>query len=282
MATAPSPEAVLSPGWFRDRLRLRLAEQRGEVAGAAAARADEAARGARLLARMRALMALTVAALAGGAAGAIALVRRRRPGVASAPRPPSWTGRDGVVVLIRGGAAAAVLALALIPAGPWLGSDSAVLEVIGVPIINVPLLWLARRRLLAPAGQGFRTAFGLTPDPGRGAALAWTAAVLIGGGIVIDLVVGGLGDVLGASSHWTEWFDPDLAWGRSAMVVATLISSVILAPIFEEIAFRGLLYGTLRRRLSWPLAAALSAAIFALAHGYGAAGFVSVLLSGAI
>ena len=62
----------------------------------------------------------------------------------------------------------------------------------------------------------------------------------------------------------------------------TLVASVVLAPVFEEIIFRGVLYGSLRARFGvWP-AVVMSAAIFALAHGYGAAGFASVFLSGAL
>jgi membrane protease YdiL (CAAX protease family) len=63
-------------------------------------------------------------------------------------------------------------------------------------------------------------------------------------------------------------------------VAASLLGTVLFAPVLEEIVFRGLLYGTLRRRLAWPLAAAVSAAVFAAAHGYGVAGFGSVFASG--
>ena len=56
----------------------------------------------------------------------------------------------------------------------------------------------------------------------------------------------------------------------------------VWAPVIEELTFRGLLYGTLRARLGvWPAALA-SAAIFALPHGYGAAGSLSVLMSGVL
>jgi membrane protease YdiL (CAAX protease family) len=62
--------------------------------------------------------------------------------------------------------------------------------------------------------------------------------------------------------------------------VLRLLGSVLLAPVFEELIFRGLLYGSLRASLSWPLAAIGSALVFGLAHGYGPTGFLSVLLSG--
>jgi uncharacterized protein len=62
--------------------------------------------------------------------------------------------------------------------------------------------------------------------------------------------------------------------------VASLLGTIVFAPVLEEIVFRGLLYGTLRRRLGWPAAAVLTAAVFAAAHGYGVAGFGSVFASG--
>ena len=57
---------------------------------------------------------------------------------------------------------------------------------------------------------------------------------------------------------------------------------IVLAPIFEEVAFRGVLFGTLRKKFSWGWSAVLSAGIFALAHGYGVLGFVAVFWSGAL
>jgi CAAX protease family protein len=104
----------------------------------------------------------------------------------------------------------------------------------------------------------------------------------VAAGVAIDVALGALGEPWGLGSHWTEWFDDDLAWGSGAAVGVTLVSSIIFAPVFEELIFRGLLYGTLRTRLAWPVAAASSALVFALAHGYGAAGFVSVFLSGVL
>src|SRR5262249_45088953 len=66
---------------------------------------------------------------------------------------------------------------------------------------------------------------------------------------------------------------------RSAFLI-DCVSAVVWAPILEELIFRGLLYGTLRTRLGvWP-AAVGSALIFALPHGYAAAGSLSVFMSG--
>jgi hypothetical protein len=99
-------------------------------------------------------------------------------------------------------------------------------------------------------------------------------------GTAVDLALGLLSEATNMSAHWTEWFDEDLAWGSPLVAGASLLGTVLFAPVFEEIVFRGLLYATLRRRLAWPVAAAVSAGIFAIAHGYGAAGFGSVFVSG--
>src|SRR5437879_11523266 len=93
-------------------------------------------------------------------------------------------------------------------------------------------------------------------------------------------MVGAAGRALGISSHWTEWFDRDLVWGAWPVVLVTLVDTVVLTPIFEELVFRGLLFGTLRRRLGPAAAAAASAGVFALAHGYGVLRLAAVFWSG--
>ena len=91
-----------------------------------------------------------------------------------------------------------------------------------------------------------------------------------------------IAEPLNLISHWTEWFDADLVWGSSPTLVVSLLEYVLFAPVFEELAFRGLLFGVFRRRFQWGTAAMLSAALFALAHGYGLIGFLSVFWSGLV
>ncbi|MFZ1501525.1 MAG: CPBP family intramembrane glutamic endopeptidase, partial [Nitrospira sp.] len=97
-----------------------------------------------------------------------------------------------------------------------------------------------------------------------------------------EWVLGRIAEPLNLISHWTEWFDADLVWGAPSTLVVSLIEYVVFAPVFEELAFRGLLFGVFRRRFQWGVAAMLSAALFALAHGYGLIGFLSVFWSGLI
>jgi CAAX protease family protein len=276
--------AELGPGWFADVLALRAAARLDEPALAEAARAALAARSRPLLWRVRALGVFDLVLLVLGLLALRAMWRQRwwRPTVAEAPLPPPWSLGAGLATLVRGGALAALVLLALLAGNHWLAEQPILTEALDQPLMYVPLLLLVWRTLLAPAELGFVAAFGLRPQPGGWRSLLVAAVMLVGAGIATDLGLGALGERLGLVSHWSEWFDAELAWGSPAAVAVTLLGSVVFAPVFEELIFRGLLYGTLRARLAWPLAALGSALVFALAHGYGAAGFLSVFLSGVL
>ena len=183
---------------------------------------------------------------------------------------------------MRGGAISAIVLLLLLSGNQWLADRPIVAEALDAPIMYVPVVLLAWRMLLVPAAAGFAGVFGLRPRSGGWRPALLTAAVLVGAGVVFDAGLALGGGWLQFDSHWAEWFDSDLAWGPPAAVAVTLAATVVLAPVFEEIIFRGLLYGSLRARFGVGPSIAMSALIFAFAHGYGAAGFASVFLSGAL
>ena len=271
--------------WFSDRLALRWAERTGDAALTADAAAALAARGGALLLRLRWLVAAQVTLLAAGGV-ALALVARRRGVLRLGPAvlPPPWRGRAGIVVLVRGGALAAILIVGVAlwthadPEGPW----ARVVLGTATNLAFVPLVVLARRRLLAPAGLHLRAGLGLALLPGAARALAVATLAVLAAGNAGELAVGLAARGLSVSSHWSEWFDPDLAWGAPPALAATLLGTVVLTPVLEELAFRGLLFATLRRRLPLVAAAPASAAVFALAHGYGVLGFLAVFWSGLV
>jgi membrane protease YdiL (CAAX protease family) len=275
-------ERLLEPGWFHDRLALRLAARTGDAAWLGETQAAARARVEPLLRLIRTFAAGELVLLGTGALAALSLVRARRRRVAAAPLPPPWRGREGLVVLVRGGAAGVLVTVALLTASQWPERVGVLLEAINLPLMYLPVLLLAARRLFAPAGLGLAAGLGLRPVAGGWLPLARTAAVLVGAGVAVDIALGLASEAAGVPAHWTEWFDEDLAWGSPGFVAASLLGTIVFAPVFEEIVFRGLLYGTLRRRLGWPVAAALSAVVFAAAHGYGAAGFASVFASGVL
>jgi len=80
--------------------------------------------------------------------------------------------------------------------------------------------------------------------------------------------------------NWRDWFLPQLVWGSQLDLFKTGFEVVLLAPVFEEIIFRGLLYSTLRAKFTIPISISGSALIFALAHGYGLVAFLTVFWSG--
>ncbi len=269
-------------GWFYTTLALALAQRSGDRE--AVARLEEArlARGQPLLWRLRALVGVQVAMILVGSLAALLLGwQYRRTGsiaVAHAPLPPPWRGRVGVAVLARGGALGMGWLLVLFS----LGVEDPVLRILSVPLAVVPVLVLASQSLLQPNGLGLRDGFGLAIDPERRGTLLLAIGALTGVGLLGEVGLGLIADWTESTSHWTEWYDDDLVSGDLAVTGTALVVYVIVAPVTEELVFRGLLFGTLRRRLRLGVAALVSASVFAVLHGYGMFGLVSVLYSGVI
>ncbi|MEQ1793088.1 MAG: CPBP family intramembrane glutamic endopeptidase, partial [Nitrospira sp.] len=134
--------------------------------------------------------------------------------------------------------------------------------------------------LLRPAGLNVLSGFGLQIPWQKIGRLAGVVLAVVAAGLWGEWVMGRVAESLHLTNHWTEWFDPDLVWASGPVLTISLLEYVVFAPIFEELAFRGILYAILRRRLGPLPAALISASIFAAAHGYGLIGFVSVLWSG--
>jgi len=296
----PGLDAALAPllpdGWFRDRLSIRLAARAGDDELAAAAAGALANRARRLLDRLRGFAAGEAAVLAAGALVLVTLVAARsaRPGrgvggvwgmrFGPAAMPPPWQGRAGVVALIHGGAVGALLITA-VHLLALLTPERPLTDVVLATLTNVafvPLLVIARRRLLRPAGIGLGVGLGLVPARSATMPLVGVCLALLAAGQAGERMLGWAGRVFAVPAHWTEWFDRDLAWGTPPIVALELFDAVVLTPVFEEILFRGLLFATLRARLGLGASAVLSAVVFAGAHGYGVLGFVTVCWSGVL
>jgi membrane protease YdiL (CAAX protease family) len=276
--------ATLGPGWFADMLGLRLATRFEEPTLGDNARRAIAARAGPLLWRLRTLTLLDVVLLGGGTVAVVGL-RRRAPEArvaGGAALPPAWPLGAGLAALVRGGAISAITLLVVLSSNQWLAERPIVAEALDAPIMYVPIVVFAWRMLLVPAGLGFASTFGLRLAAGSWRAAGLVSLALIGAGVVLDVGLALGGGWLQLDSHWSEWFDAELAWGPAAAVAVTLFATVVLAPIFEEIIFRGVLYGSLRARFGVAPSVVVSALIFAVAHGYGAAGFASVFCSGAL
>jgi membrane protease YdiL (CAAX protease family) len=285
---APSSEEATSlseeirrelPGdWFTDTLVRRIATRVDDQELQARAESAIEARGRSMLTRVRALTGTGAALLVLAAVVALRLRSFRRDArVADAPLPPPWRGADGIGLFFRAAFAYLLIPAAVVLLVPRVPPVTAIMGLVG----GLPTLWWARRYLHA-RGETVRDTFGLSPRPGRLARLLGWGLVLLAISMVGEsLLYMGLG-ALGVSSHWADGFLEEFLWGPPTAVAAGTLDGVVWAPIFEELAFRGLLYPTLRLRLPAWLAALLSAAIFAFAHGYGVQGFAAVTWSGMV
>lgn len=275
---------VLPAGWFYNALAASLARRAHDTVLQEFLNHSVAVRLARRQGVPQALVVVEAVCAAIGSLMIVWLLSRKgrrdrsmrlhEPGV-----PPPWSGGIGVAVLLRGGALGAVLTLALVIFTP---TEHVSLRVAAIPLTNLPLLALAYYYLLRPAGLTFANGFGLLVDRVQLGRLACVTLAAVAAGIWGEWAMGELAQSFHLANHWTEWFDADLVWGPRSVLAVSLLEYVVFAPVFEELAFRGLLYAILRRRFGVGTAAVISAGIFAAAHGYGWIGFASVFWSGVL
>lgn len=269
----------LPAGWFADRLAARLASRLGDAAAAAEAERATAARGTRLLWRLRAILAgETLLVLLGlvGLAAWLAGPGARAAQVATAPIPPRWTVAEGVGLFARGaiGLAGVAVVWPFLPDSGWSTLLVSVLQTIP---LGGYLLWYCRRSWATLADT-----FGLRVSRAAVPTLVRATLGLMGVSTLADVLIELGGTRVGVETHWTDGFQERLVWGTPGEVAADVLDSCVFAPLLEEPLFRGVLYGTLRLGLGPAPATLASAALFALAHGYGVVGFVSVFVSGVL
>jgi len=276
-AALEAARAELPPGWFVDRLTARLASRLGDAPTEAQSERAIDARGRRMLWRLRGILIGEVLLVAVGLAALAVWLWGRQPRAApagSAPLPPAWTGWDGTGLFARGalGLVGVALVWQVLPDRGWSILLVSVLQTLP---LGYYLLWYCRR-----TGTTLAETFGLRVPAATRPTLAWATLGLIGVSTLADVLTDTGGMWLGVETHWTDGFQERLVWGRVGEAAADIADSCVFAPVLEELLFRGVLYGTLRLRLGPGPAALASATLFALAHGYGVVGFVSVLGSG--
>lgn len=269
-------------GWAGTMLDLRLARRYGAVGLATSLerglgqRAAAALRGSRwVVGAQCALVGTGLVLLALGVAA------RRLPAAPPSRRgPPPWSLGTGLGVLVRGDFWSRlyfVLLLALPPA--W--SANTLVDLLyrtGTLVGSLPLLLLAWRHLVAPSLE--RDPLGLRARaPGPAALVAFTLVVAAIDFVATD-AVGWATWALGSGWSWAESFDETLALGAAVPAGLAVLDLVVWTPLVEELAFRGVLFFSLRRRLGPFAAAATSAAVFASLHFYSWAGLAVTFASG--
>lgn len=123
-------------------------------------------------------------------------------------------------------------------------------------VLATSLAWLGLRGRLRAAWSPGR--------PGRVFDLVLGAAAGIGGFVVLLIGLGLLFQALGVEAPQQQALDDAALGGVDALL--TVVLAVVLAPVVEELAFRGALHQGLRPKIGfWP-AALLSSGIFAVVH----------------
>ncbi len=272
---------TLPNGWFYDHLAVKLAQRAGNQELLATVKDRSMVKEDQSQQRIRPLLLFELICLVVGSVMLLGIVRLKgqrvdilrlhSPGV-----PPPWSGGIAAAVILRGGALGVVTMSVLL----FAPSFESVVSASAIPLAYLPLLAIAYVRLLKPSGLTFSNGFGLHIKPADVGRLVCIILAVVAAGIWGEWMIGRTAEFLHLNSHWTEWFDKDLVWASPTVLASSLLQYVIFAPIFEELAFRGLLYAMLRRRFSFFPAALISAGIFALAHGYSLIGFISVFWSG--
>jgi membrane protease YdiL (CAAX protease family) len=218
------------------------------------------------------LVALGVAALL-----SLSLLPRAR-GHGASP----WSLALGLAVFVRGDFWNRLYfsLLSRLPAEAWQTLPIDLLWSWGSLFASLPLAWLAYRILFLPHRDAQPRPFGLLA---RGPGAARLVAVGLAA-LAIDLVGAyalswGAWE-LGLHGHWSEGFDEILVFGAPSQALAAAIDYGLWTPIFEELAFRGVLFFSLRRALGPTRAALASALVFGAVHFYSLPGFAATLWSG--
>jgi membrane protease YdiL (CAAX protease family) len=127
---------------------------------------------------------------------------------------------------------------------------SALLRVLPFAVVLVFLLLRIKKGKLQVEGLY------LNPPPSRGQFWLWTFGFLIFV-LLIELLLNTLGIL--EVSHWHHpWY--------SSLI--RIFGAVILAPLTEELVFRGIILGMLARKMNLHLAIFLQAVFFVLLHGF--------------
>ena len=272
---------LLPPDWFRDRLEGRLYRKTGETARADAIRRADRQTARQLFWRYRILTGLDLAVfLLLGVASVIFLKFPRgfwKAGPASLP--PPWPVPVGMALLVRGCGVGVALsfAFAFLPAGSHPAG-----MLFSYLLWTLPVIWLFYRLLLRPNGLMLRQELGLSVPAKNWGKLALIALLGLGIDSAGSWLIGMAGSSLALPNHWAESFDADLVFGSFPALACSLAGIVFFGPFFEELTFRGFLYGTLRGRLGPMPAGFASAGVFSLVHGYGLVGFLTVFWSGVV
>ena len=183
--------------------------------------------------------------------------------------------REGFGIFIRAELCGLLLALLF----SWHRSTTAIGEAYGL-LMLAPLVWIIARRHWRHQKGALRKFIGI-PASFRGWLWMLGAAIPI---VAVDFAFGtgvvGTIAALGFEGHWTEGLDESLLYEPLPIRMVTLANAIIWIPVYEELAFRGVLFSALRDRLGVIGAALISSIVFASIHSYSWPGLLGIAVFG--
>jgi membrane protease YdiL (CAAX protease family) len=194
------------------------------------------------------------------------------PAQSKLDRPPQqapWTYSDMakatllvIVLSIVAGAVAAVIAGSLTEAGQDFDDNAAALSVLLIASLVVQEIFLFGAAIwFGPRKYGLPLSEVGTKRPAQAPwwfswALA-AAALVIANGYVEMLAMAGVDS--GGST-------PDQVFESAGPFIVVVVGAVLMAPVIEEVFFRGFIFGGLWQRWGWMRAGVVSSLLFGLAH----------------
>jgi membrane protease YdiL (CAAX protease family) len=191
-----------------------------------------------------------------------------RPPSMSPTNDPSWNRWDmakAIIVTVIGtliaGVIAALAAELLVDSGERYQDDSTAYAITLIPgMVVVELLLLATALWFGPRKHRVSLASLGLRSPIRG--FWWLPPVVA----IASLILVYAYDAALSLASIEPASTPDEVFASPAPFAVVAVGAVLLAPWIEEIFFRGFLFGGLRVRWGWLLAAVASSLLFALAH----------------
>jgi membrane protease YdiL (CAAX protease family) len=199
--------------------------------------------------------------------------RPDRPIEAAPGRPRStWTWWEAIGVYLLAWLIASIVTLPIFTlVRPERLANLVASAAIAIVNIAVLLFWLSRRHPGWASAIGFPARIWPEIRAGVGFGLLLYPGIAFGVGLVIGLL---LHLITGRSVTTPEQVPEHLP---TFGAVITILYAVVIAPIHEELFFRGILFRSLRDRYGFGVGATISGVLFGLVH-YVPAPFVNSLL----
>ncbi|MDH5183879.1 MAG: CPBP family intramembrane metalloprotease [Gammaproteobacteria bacterium] len=267
-------------GWAADRLWIRIAERHGDNVALQYQLERHLSNGIK---QRQQVLTVSVLVLIILLLGMFVLWRYKEVFTSTlwVHQPMHWSLAEGYAIAIRA-AVAGMLIMLLLHLWSTQYFKPGVLALWSTLFASLPMVYLIRRHLKQRPAVSMGQVFGLSLY-----GVGWKRFVIIClGFLTVDwlgsMLISWLSWMIGISSHWSESINERLVFGPSMTMWLGMINLVIFAAVFEELGFRGLVYGTMRSRLNARWAIVISALLFSSLHLYSLAGFLSVLWSGVV